>query len=245
MITTIPNIHHNTTIGTTQVNAVSARELHKNLGVKTPITKWIQRRITESLLIEGADYVEIDRTVLSDQTGRGGDRRSKDFYLTLEAAKHIAMLERTEAGKFIRQYFIDVEQAAAHEAQHSTRLRLAMEDAAASTIEKLNTYVKELAPAASLGNAVTNGRTLWPVNMAAKELGVPRPVLTEILELHDIMEEVYFPGSDTYRALPTITGVERGLFTNLTPNYRFTLKGLQVAYGLLVGAGYEPKEVIA
>ncbi|MGK3325800.1 antA/AntB antirepressor family protein, partial [Escherichia coli] len=35
--------------------------------------------------------------------GRGGDRRSKDYHLTLDTAKETAMVERNEKGRQIRR----------------------------------------------------------------------------------------------------------------------------------------------
>jgi len=164
-----------------QVNAVSARDLHEKLGVKQPVTMWAQYRIKQAMLAEGQDFVSF-----SEKSEKGG-RPLTGYYFTLDAAKHIAMLERTEVGKAIRQYFIDIEKAAAEGAQENARLKSAMEDAQAALLEGLTAKVKALTPAAELGNAVTKGRTEWPVNMAAKELGVPRPVLTWVMRKSGFM----------------------------------------------------------
>ena len=44
-------------------------------------------------------------------TKRGGDRRSKDYGLSLGMAKEVAMVERNEQGRAIRRYFIQCEEA--------------------------------------------------------------------------------------------------------------------------------------
>ncbi|MGE9658029.1 antA/AntB antirepressor family protein [Snodgrassella alvi] len=43
------------------------------------------------------------------KTGRGGDRRSKEYHLTLDMAKELAMVEKTEVGRQVRKYFIQCE----------------------------------------------------------------------------------------------------------------------------------------
>lgn len=87
---------------------VDARHLHKNLGVKTSFTMWIKRRLSAALLKENSDYYEV---FTKDGKNLKGGRPKRDYYLTLEAAKHIAMLEKTDLGYEIRQYFISFEAA--------------------------------------------------------------------------------------------------------------------------------------
>ena len=46
------------------------------------------------------------------KTGRGGDRRSRDYHITLDMAKELAMVENSEKGKQARRYFIACEKQA-------------------------------------------------------------------------------------------------------------------------------------
>lgn len=80
---------------------VSARELHKLLDVKTPYDKWFPR-MCEYGFNDGEDF----STFLSESTG---GRPAHDAQLTIEMAKEICMLQRTERGKQARQYFIQLE----------------------------------------------------------------------------------------------------------------------------------------
>ncbi len=110
-------------IGGRQSNIVSAKALHKTLGVGRDFTNWIKGRIEEYGFTNGADYVLFDSPILANQstnieqpatdwvTKRGGDRRSKDYRLTINMAKELAMVERTEQGRAIRKYFIQCEEA--------------------------------------------------------------------------------------------------------------------------------------
>lgn len=83
-----------------QVNAVSARDLHGFLEVKTDFKNWISRRIEEYGFIDGRDFG-------SFLTESGGGRPSKEYMISLDMAKELAMVERNEKGKQARQYFIE------------------------------------------------------------------------------------------------------------------------------------------
>lgn len=80
---------------------VSGRNLHEALGVKTPYDKWFPR-MADYGFIENQDF----STFLSESTG---GRPSTDHVIKLDMAKEIAMIQRTEKGKEVRQYFIQVE----------------------------------------------------------------------------------------------------------------------------------------
>lgn len=90
------------TIGPFSVNSVNARELHTFLNVNTQFKDWIARRIEEYDFQENSDFCSF----LSESTG---GRPSKEYYVTLDMAKELAMVERNEKGKQARQYFIDCE----------------------------------------------------------------------------------------------------------------------------------------
>ncbi|EHS1278288.1 antA/AntB antirepressor family protein [Escherichia coli] len=85
----------------------NARDLHAFLGVKKVFAAWITNRISEYEFIENQDYILLSN--LGKQTsGRGGHNR-KDYHLTLDTAKELAMVERNEKGRQIRRYFIECE----------------------------------------------------------------------------------------------------------------------------------------
>lgn len=87
------------------IQAVDARILWKNLGSKTQFRDWILRREKDAGLIEGQDFI----ISLENERNLKSGRPQKNVILSIEAAKHLAMMEGTEKGKEIRQYFIDVE----------------------------------------------------------------------------------------------------------------------------------------
>lgn len=68
---------------------------------------WITNRISEYEFIENQDYILLSN--LGKQTsGRGGHNR-KEYHLTLDTAKELAMVERNEKGRQVRRYFIECE----------------------------------------------------------------------------------------------------------------------------------------
>ena len=91
-----------------QVSTVNARELHSFLTVGRDFSTWMKERITEYGFHEGVDYVLIPQ-IRGTKQGRGGDRRSKEYAISLNMAKELAMVERTEEGRRARRYFIDCE----------------------------------------------------------------------------------------------------------------------------------------
>lgn len=83
----------------------SGRDLHAYLGIGTEYAKWISRMV-EYGFVEGQDYIVIFDEVARD--GRGSVTRT-DHAVTFDMAKELGMIQRTEKGKQIRQYFIEVE----------------------------------------------------------------------------------------------------------------------------------------
>lgn len=88
----------------------NARDLHASLQVQTRFDDWMRRRISEYEFVEGADFQTFDSSNLRNQkSGRGGNRRSIDYRLTLDMAKELAMIENNEVGRAVRRYFIQCE----------------------------------------------------------------------------------------------------------------------------------------
>jgi phage anti-repressor protein len=90
----------------------NARDLHAFLDVGRDFATWIKDRIAEYGFSENDDYFLIDSPKRGNQKSRGGDRRSKDYHLTLDMAKELAMVERNEKGRQVRRYFIECERRA-------------------------------------------------------------------------------------------------------------------------------------
>lgn len=95
----ISTIEHN---GNT---SVSARNLHQFLEVKSKFAEWINRRIAEYGFVENQDFIIFSE--ISEKIGKG--RPTKEYILSMDMAKELSMIERSEKGKQARLYFIECE----------------------------------------------------------------------------------------------------------------------------------------
>lgn len=80
---------------------VNARELHEQMLVGKVFAAWIQERIEKYGFIEREDFFPV-----SEKTN---GRPKVEYWLTLDTAKEVAMVQNNEAGRAIRKYFIEVE----------------------------------------------------------------------------------------------------------------------------------------
>lgn len=95
------SIHKEQTIGA-EINSADARELHAFLNSEQEFANWIKNRITQYGFTENQDYI-----IKTTYTGR---RPRKEYFITLNMAKELCMVENNAKGKEARQYFIKCEQ---------------------------------------------------------------------------------------------------------------------------------------
>lgn len=85
---------------------VSARELYSGLGMDIKnCSKWLKKNVLEN------EYFEKDKdwvVVLVTTTEKGG-RPTEDYAITLEFAKHLAMMSKTPKSHDYRNYFLECE----------------------------------------------------------------------------------------------------------------------------------------
>ena len=93
---------HSQTIDGNAVETVNAKELHEFLEVRSKFADWIKNRISEYDFTVNQDF-----TTVSKNLENGG--RSIEYYITLDMAKELSMVERNEKGKQARKYFIECE----------------------------------------------------------------------------------------------------------------------------------------
>ena len=86
--------------------AVSGRELHKGLEIGTRYDKWMDRMIGYGFE-ENVDYIIQSEIVHGQKRARTYEQL--DHIMTLDMAKEISMIQRSDIGRKIRGYFIKVE----------------------------------------------------------------------------------------------------------------------------------------
>lgn len=84
---------------------VSARELHEKLNINTKFSTWFER-MTEYGFVKDIDFFP-----KMGKTSDIGGRPATDYDVTIAMAKEICMIQRTEIGRQVRQYFINIEKA--------------------------------------------------------------------------------------------------------------------------------------
>ncbi|MDD5062221.1 MAG: antA/AntB antirepressor family protein [Candidatus Marinimicrobia bacterium] len=93
-------------IDSEKVQTVNARDVWKFLEVKTEFADWIQRNIKRYDFIEGIDYV--CSSDLTNKQGRG-KHKIQEYYVSLDMAKELTMVQNNPKGREARQYFIQCE----------------------------------------------------------------------------------------------------------------------------------------
>ena len=139
---------------------VSGRQLHEALGVNSNYTTWFDR-MTDYGFTENEDYVLLSN--FGNQTGRGGHNKV-DHIIKLDMAKEIAMIQRTDKGKEVRQYFIQVEKDFNSPEKIMARALL-MAD---KKIHKLETQIEADKPKVLFADAVSASHTSILVGELAK-----------------------------------------------------------------------------
>ncbi|WP_240536708.1 phage antirepressor KilAC domain-containing protein [Bartonella sp. WD12.1] len=143
--------------------------------------------------------------------GRGGHNR-KEYHLTLDMAKELAMVERNEKGKQARQYFIECERKAKQPLDLVSALQnpLAIRQLLLESItqlEDLRTEVKTLKPKAEALESLKRSDGLFALYEAAKMLDVRPTDFTKHLQFHKWAYR-NFPGGPL---LPCQDKINRGL----------------------------------
>ena len=172
----------------TEQPTVSARELHEKLNIDTKFTMWFERM---------CEYGFRERKEFFPKTGKStGGRPALDFDITIRTAKEICMIQRTEIGRTIRNYFLDLEDAWNTPEQVMARaLRIAN-----ATVDSLKErckflggqvveqqkVIEKLEPKASYYDLVLQCKDLITTTIIAKDYGMSASAFNKMLKDLDI-----------------------------------------------------------
>lgn len=151
---------------------VSARELHKALEIKYDFKRWVDSNFKE--FVENVDYFGGHTDVSSNQYG--GVLTIQEYDLTVDMAKHLCLMSRTEKGKQCRQYLIDLEKAWNTPEQVFARA-LKMADQTIAKLKSQNQIllddVSRMKPKEEFFDAVADSKDAIEIGQVAKVLDYP------------------------------------------------------------------------
>lgn len=165
------------------IQTVNARDLHALLEVGKDFSSWVKVQIERARLAENRDYVKL--------TQKGERQILVDYHLTIDAAKHVAMMSGTDKGFEVRDYFIECERRAKQPfglpQSFSEALLLAYEQA--KVIEGQQAAIAEYKPKAEFYDAVTESKDAVDIGTVAKvlNLGIGRTRLFSFMRADGIL----------------------------------------------------------
>ena len=181
---------------------VNARELHAFLGSKQDFSTWIKNRIEQYDLVENQDFVLAPQ--FCGASLHGGHNRL-DYYITLDMAKELAMVERTDKGKQARQYFIECEKQLKQAQSGFVSEQLQMQKITLlNTI--INTFGDKLSPPALEALLITSGEKVlgvkidyrpqisqhtYSANEIGERLGISGNKVGRLTKAHNLKTEEY------------------------------------------------------
>lgn len=141
---------------------VGGRELHEALGVETQYTKWFER-MCEYGFIENQDYVLVSQKCLTNNP-KNPYTTITNHAIKLDMAKEIAMIQRNEKGKQVRQYFLQVEK----EFNSPEKIMARALKIADDKVKQLTSTIEEQKPKVIFADSVAASNTSILVGELAK-----------------------------------------------------------------------------
>lgn len=159
---------------------VSARELYKSLEISKRFSAWFDAN--SQGFIEGEDFTGVLLGTEVQNNGGIQIRELQDYNLTVDMAKHICLMSRTEKGKQCRQYLIDLEKAWNTPEQVFARA-LRMADQTINSLKdrcqflggqvlEQQRLIEELQPKASYYDMILQCKELIATTVIAKDYGM-------------------------------------------------------------------------
>lgn len=167
---------------------VSARDLHKGLGLKKQFTDWWKQNSKD--FENETDYTS---TLVSVNVGNGAIREVQDYALTIDMAKQLCLMSRTPKGKEYREYLIKIEKKwnnpqnviqRAMDILHSENLQLKLKN------KSLSSQLKESNKKASYLDVILGTTDAMVTTQIAMDYGYTARELNKLLHELGIQHKV-------------------------------------------------------
>lgn len=224
-------------INNDEVNSVTARDLWQALESKQEFTHWVKARLEQAYAVENEDYISFDK-IIKRETGA---TKAREYALSLDLAKNIAMLERNEKGNQVRKYFIACEKELRKQIKTPTNmveaLELALEQA--KQIDALNEKIEQDKPKVAFAEAVTNSNHCISITELSRYLqnngvNIGRNKLYDYLR-----NKGYLIKSGRDKNLPTQQYAKQGLFKVVESVVDYSTYQLVTKSTLVTGKGQQ------
>lgn len=96
-------------IGSELIDTANARDLHEFLESKQDFSTWIKKRIKDYDFVDTVDFATLHK---KEELGTTGFQGKIEYFLSIDMAKEISMVQNNEKGKQARKYFIECEKKA-------------------------------------------------------------------------------------------------------------------------------------
>lgn len=169
---------------------LSARDLYKALQITDRFARWFDR-MTAYGFENGTDFTSVKSSTV---VNNGAEIQIDDYAISIEMAKQICMLQRSDLGKEYRQYFIQLEkdwnspEKVMARALGIAKKQLESMSADVKRLEKENSALsvqnETYRPKAEYFDQLVDRKLLTNFTDTAKELGVQRKKFLDFLFAH-------------------------------------------------------------
>lgn len=224
---------------------LSARDLHEFLEIGTEFRKWFPRMCGYGFN-ENEDYQRLYQKCPT----LGGIQEVVDYQITIDMAKEICMIQRSDKGKQARQYFLQLEKEwNTPEKVMARALLLANRNIESLTVannslkienKAKDQQIAELKPKADYTDVILQNKSLVTITSIAKDYGMSGSALND--KLHRLGVQYKMSGQwflyskyqdKGYTHSQTQTIVHTDGTTSVKMNTKWTQKGRLFLYELL------------
>lgn len=189
---------------------VSARDLYTGLEIKSNFTTWFDR-----MCEYGFTKNDYKKCFPNLESGCNGGQNMVDYQISVDMAKQICMIQRSEKGRLYRQYFLDLEKAWNTPEQVFARA-LRMADKTIESLKADNTVllesVERMRPKEVFADAVSGSRTSILIGELAKLLKQNGIEIGQRRLFSWMRENGFLVKRGSSMNMPTQKGMELGLF---------------------------------